>query len=494
MSRPSLLFVTYYRVAPVGQLGVFKRCSRMMERLLDNYDVHLVHFGGLPQGEPTFAAIADRVVVHDIPLDTPGDGIERAMRRARPDAVVFGEAPLRGPFRLSHRVATSLGLWQVGVENAFDREFAAYARREWPDIDRWLFFGMLDVPVPTRLSADSAVVPPLLRFPEGFGSFPRDRITVIAYDQQTLLTAARLLTLLPACRKIDFFVSAESRAIVAERGIARASDDVRILEFPSDATIYDSLSRARIVLGKAGYGQIVESLQLGARIVCRSCVGGINDGLLPEVMRPYVLIVRSDDDLARHLPQVTAWLAAPPVDAWADVAAAHPDTITLAADTLATLVAEGTTAPRRTQPRVPPSPALEAPHRLFPRAFALFAWLVEQKRWPELRDQLDGATVWAFDRPLAVDELIGMLERSFVDAVDLKILRIGPMTRKFPDGLFHITQTCALMWGERGSWRHHEVTFDLHLGCRNELVQEKLAYVGVTGATPDPEAAAGGAA
>jgi len=122
---------------------------------------------------------------------------------------------------------------------------------------------------------------------------------------------------------------------------------------------------------------------------------------------------------------------------------------------------------------------------MYPLAFALFAWLVEQKRWPELGEQLRGATIWAFDRPLSVEALVDMLGSTFVDAVDLKFLRIGPMSRKCPDGLLHMTQTCALMWGERDSWRQHEVTFDLHLGCRNNPAEEKLAYVGLTTATPE---------
>jgi hypothetical protein len=62
------------------------------------------------------------------------------------------------------------------------------------------------------------------------------------------------------------------------------------------------------------------------------------------------------------------------------------------------------------------------------------------------------------------------------------------MTKKFANGLMHVTQTLALMWGQRGSWEHHELAFDLHLACRNDPAEEKLAYVGVTKATPDPEA------
>ena len=61
-----------------------------------------------PALEAEFAAIRERVAVHEIPGDGGGAAIEHVMRSVRPDAVIFGEAPLRGPFRLSHRIATSL--------------------------------------------------------------------------------------------------------------------------------------------------------------------------------------------------------------------------------------------------------------------------------------------------------------------------------------------------------------------------------------------------
>jgi hypothetical protein len=116
---------------------------------------------------------------------------------------------------------------------------------------------------------------------------------------------------------------------------------------------------------------------------------------------------------------------------------------------------------------------------------------VEHQQWADLREQLREATIWAFDRPLPLDELMTLLESTFADAVDLKLLRIGPMTKKSLTGIVHVTQTLALMWGQRGSWVHHEFAFDLHLGCRNAPGERRLAYVGVTKATPDPEAYAG---
>jgi hypothetical protein len=487
VSRPALLFITYYRAAPVAQLGVFKRCSRMIDVLLADFDVHMIHYGGLPAGgQPD--PIVSRVHIHEMPSSDEGPSIERVMRRVAPVAVIFGEAPMRGPFRLTHRIATSLGLWQVVIENAFDSNYQRYVKVEWPDIDRWLFFGLPDGPVPARVSADAAVVPPLLRFPEGFGSFPRDRITVSAYDQQSLLTAARLLDHVPDWERIDFLVSAESRALLEERGIAGNRAARRVLELPPDATIYDSLARARVVFGKAGYGQIVESLQLGARMMCRTCAGGIADGMLPPVMRPHVVLLHGDHELAGQKKVLERWLAASPVGTWSNVAKQYPDTIAVGARTLAELVSEGakvSRGPRGLPPREPPK-EYDSPG--YPLAFTLFAWFVQNKQWDDLRDQLTGATIWAFDRPLSLDEMIAMLDGMFADAVDLKFLRIGPKTEKSGNGLVHVTQTLALMWGQRGSWAHHEFAFDLHVGCRTGAGERRIAYLGLTRATPDPEA------
>jgi hypothetical protein len=206
-------------------------------------------------------------------------------------------------------------------------------------------------------------------------------------------------------------------------------------------------------------------------------------------MRPYVLVLRSDHELPDRMPLIEQWLASSPVETWSAVAARFPDTIALAARTLATLVEEGSTAVRL--PRTPSRPATPRPDENgleYPRALSLFAWFVENKLWADLRCQLGAATIWTFDRPLGTEAFVAMAETMFADAVDVKFLKVGPMTKKLRDGLFHISQTCALMWGERGSWNHHELTFDIHLACRNDPAEEKLAYLGFTSATPEPEA------
>ena len=190
MNRPSILFFTYYRVTPVGQMGVFKRCIRLMPLLLDEFDVHLVNFGPLPEREAAFASVRDRIVVHEVPDAEVGAAVERVLRRVEPRAVILGEAPVRGSMRVAHRAAQRLGIWQIGLENTYHRQFAPYIAREWPSVDRWLLIGLLEHGLPERLSAQCSAVPPLVRFPERFGALARDRIAVIGYDSESLLTPA----------------------------------------------------------------------------------------------------------------------------------------------------------------------------------------------------------------------------------------------------------------------------------------------------------------
>ena len=52
-----VLFVTYYRIWPVGQIGVMKRCLRLIDRMSDDLDIHLLHFGPKPVDDPVFRRV-----------------------------------------------------------------------------------------------------------------------------------------------------------------------------------------------------------------------------------------------------------------------------------------------------------------------------------------------------------------------------------------------------------------------------------------------------
>jgi hypothetical protein len=462
VTRPPIVFFTYYRVTPVGQMGVFKRCVRLFPTLLDDFDVHLVNFGPLPESEATFASVRDQVTVHEVPEADVGRAAEGILCRVEPRAVILGEAPVRGSMRVAHRAALRLGIWQIGIENTFDRRFAPYLAREWPSIDRWLLVGLLENGFPERLSTQCTAVPPLVRFPADFGSLKRDRIAVIGYDRESLLTGLSLLDLLPGGQPADVFVSPEGLEILGE-----PRDGMRVLVLPDDAAIYDSLSRARLVVGKAGYNQIVESLQLGAPILCRARGGGVPREWVAGYMEPFVRIVDSRDELPGCLPDVERWLASEPVSTFAEVAARVPDPVAFAARAVADLIEEQ-------EARSPTSPPPEL-ERMEPLGFYEFKWAVERQQWDELRRLVEGARIWIFDRELSPGELIEVLQRLFADATGVKLIAL----------IFQRDRaSCVLLWSERDSWREHELEFELRLAWREEGGQCRFDDLSVTAAAP----------
>jgi hypothetical protein len=461
LSRPPILFVTYYRITPVGQMGVFKRCIRLFPALLEHFDVHLINFGPLPESDAAFASVRDRISVHEVPDADVGDAVDGVLRRVVPRAVIVGEAPLRGSMRVAHRAALRNGIWQIGIENTFHRRFPPFVEREWPGIDRWLLVGLLENGLPERLSARCSAVPPLVRFPENFGALLRDRITVIGYDRESLLTGLGLLELLPDGQRVDFFISPEGLEFFGE-----LRDAIRVRVLPEDAEIYDSLSHARIVVGKAGYNQIVESLQLGAPILCRARGGGVTPEWVASYMEPFVRIVDSLEELQACLPDVLRWLDSPPVAAFSEVAGRVPDPVAFAARMLVELIGE-----QEVQTPLPPPEV----GRMEPLGFYAFKWAVEQQRWDDLRTMTEGARIWIFDRELSSVELTDVMQRLFAEATNVSLLGLtfaGDLTK------------CVLLWSERDSWREHEIEFQLRLTWSEDGGQCRFDDLSVTAPSP----------
>ncbi len=344
MSRPPVVFVTYYRVVPTGQMGIFKRAMRLTSRLLDRYEIHLVNFGPLPQGEPLFSAVAPHITVQPVPEGGLGEGLHRLFSRLSPRAVILCESPIRGSMRMAHRVASRLGLRQVGLDNYYGPLFSISLLRGWPRIDRWLLLGLTQDGSAAVRDGPIEVVPPLVHFPPAAGAAPRDRLSILGYDRQTLATGLDLLARLPPGQRVDLFVAPGSADLLRQRsedGGGRhlaGRPGLRVLSQPSDAELYGSLARSRLVFSKAGFQQIVEAVLLGAPVVCQLCGGGVERTLLSDYLQPYVRFVAGAGDLPRVLLDVACWLAKPPANRWARLATAVDDPIGFAANRLAAAI------------------------------------------------------------------------------------------------------------------------------------------------------------
>ncbi|HEX6086961.1 MAG TPA: hypothetical protein VF266_20700 [Thermoanaerobaculia bacterium] len=454
---PELVFVTYYRVTPVGQMGVFKRCTRLIERLAGDYDIHLVNFGPLPERDAQFAAIRDSITVHA--AEGNADALLRLFGALRPQAVVFGEAPLRGAMRLAHRIASHLGLHQIAIENTYDRRFAWTITSEYPGIDQWLLMGPLENGFPERLSEKVLAVPPFIRYPEHFGTLARDRVTVVGYDLASLALGIHLLQFLEPGEAVDFFVTPEGRAML--EGIERPN--MRVLELPDDATIFDSMARAKYVVGKSGYGQITEALMLGAPMVARLRGGGIGDETLPHFLKPHVRILRGEDEL-RGVPEL------PPPARFAGVASLIPDAVDFAARALRSLI-DGT-------PLQLPGTNEIYDHPTRPELRGVYEWKdrFEARHWDTLR----AGTIWLFDRAFTFDDFVAILEDLFSAAADIKLLLLDTRKVESVNDVVHVTASAVMLWGERDTWKEHELEFDLHLGWGVDDGAVRFEYFGTT--------------
>lgn len=337
MKRAPILFITYFRLVPTGQIGIFKRCVRLFPHLLERFEVHLVNYGPLPATDGELRPLLDDLHIHELPERSLGDELQDLCRRIQPVAVVFGETPVRGNMRLSHRVAKRCGLWQIALENLYRWPRLEGVIRQISTIDRWMFLG-LDADGELGRSGDNyEVVPPLVRLAEA-PERGRDRICIIGYDKHTLVSGIELIGFLPADLRVDVFAVPAWKQLLEDKLAKIDRGSVRVLYLPQDSVIYGSMARAHVVFGKAGFQQVVEAVLLGARVVCCQAGGGLEAYLVPRHVLDHVAFFDADDEISKLSDLVRSWIAAAPVQNWAALSRQWPDTTPFAAQRLAGLI------------------------------------------------------------------------------------------------------------------------------------------------------------
>ncbi len=332
--RPRVVFVTYYVIWPVGMIGVFKRCLRIIERMSADFDVHMLHFGALPVDDPVFRRVQSRVTIEN---NIAGEQLAEKMRayyqKIQPKAVIFGECPVAGSMLMAYRTAPKHSARLIGIDNYSGHWLSMLTATGFRRVQQWLFLGLLPKGKLELARWRYAVAPPLVSAPPALGS-ARDRICVLGYDRATLVAAFDILNRLPPGENVELFLSDDVDALTAGLPYDTLPHRLTRTFNATDPDLFASFARAKVVLGKAGFQQMVESMALGAPIVCQMYDTGVRNFLVPRYLKPYVRLIWTEEDRLKAMPQIAEWVRNPVTLPWARATAETPD---LAAHTAQTL-------------------------------------------------------------------------------------------------------------------------------------------------------------
>lgn len=311
--RPRLLFVTYARLQPTAQIGVLKRVLRLTESLLASCELHLLHFGYLPADDPLVARVLPALQLHAA-TDMEAPAVAALLQRLQPDVVVFGEAPFGGALRTVHRVARRMEQRQAAIDNYYGEFAHGMFPREWPSIAKWLLLGIDQRQ--RSPEGDIAVVPPLLA-PPAAAAASREGVVILGYDLDTLRTGVALMRRLPSDCRAELYTHERWLKHLPKDSLPR----IRLRPLPDDAGLADALARARLVVCKNGFQQMIEALALGAPVIARVCGGGVDEHLLGAHLRRGIRYVSHEQRIGEVLLDAALWLVAPPPMPWSAVPA-----------------------------------------------------------------------------------------------------------------------------------------------------------------------------
>jgi len=319
-------------------MGALKRCLRLMAAMTDKYEIFSLNFGPFFEGDPLQLSLASRVTFL---AETPASELDRLFRTIAPDAVVLGECPLAGSMRKAYQAAIRCGIPQFAIDNYYGRCIARIIQTAFWKIRRWLMLGLAPQPDSAKWSWGREVVPPLLPALGETASGARDGIVVIGYDRATLEMALEILRAIGQGQKVDMFCSGPSRQLLAGLDFTALGHELRYHWEPEETELYQAIARSRLVLGKAGFQQIVESLSLGTPVVFRMVPGGLRPFMLPRAMRPYVQPVRDLRALPHAMPRIRDWVSHSRIVKLGNASVPGQDPVRFAASRLESMIEAG---------------------------------------------------------------------------------------------------------------------------------------------------------
>jgi hypothetical protein len=333
-----VLLVSYCFGVGNGQalIGVYKRALRVGHALCDaGHDVSIYCPGRENYHDPVTRRAEARMSFFDVPAKpTLGEGAAYnraqtldAFRRARPDIIVVGEAPLAGPLLESTLAAVEMGVPVVCLDNAYGPSSVAdFHRHHGAMFDAIVLSGpssfhmkeppptLCQLPLYIDASADAAAA-----VIDGLGCGTRRVMTILAYDRNVETLGISVATKLDDPNLAAVFLT--SRRDACEARIADVAASTRtsmyVREPLDDRALFGLLQASRLVVGKCAFMQLSECLTLRTPFIGFYFPGDFHRDLIPAECHPFTHMTPDASCDAATLDAARAFLAMTPDDMWA---------------------------------------------------------------------------------------------------------------------------------------------------------------------------------
>ena len=306
------LIVTYTFGAP-AVVGVFFRAVRLALHLRTRgWHILIFNFGPIVD-DPKLGALPPGIEIrNDIETESVAKAL-RQFREARPDAVIFGEAPFDGSMQRLWRAAALLGrpfflleqYYDAGTPGDFDVDLMLLYGLKcfWPRHEngkrRWVmvspFIGSLTPP-------ERLPVPPAA-----------PRVVILGFEPVVLEKGLALLASLDDLRPQVVALTHDPEAAarrMAEAGIPE--DRAFALPLQDDATLYGLIHSSAASIVANGFMQVMESVALCCPPMCMDRGIGMWTNQLNSVFHGHASF---SEDLNAQRETMRGWLTASPFDA-----------------------------------------------------------------------------------------------------------------------------------------------------------------------------------
>jgi hypothetical protein len=327
-----VFIVAYCFGANSGQalIGVYKRGIRIGLELSERGHVVTFHCPGHENYRDEMTDEAKRTFAFvDWPLKPAlhegaswnREQTHQALKDARPDMVVIGEAPLAGALLEVTLCAAELGIPVICVDNTYNGlAVDHFCQRHGPIFDGLVLAGPkafhTGTPPPYLLQvapfidAEGALA---ALEPGGLGTLPwttsgRRLMTVLAYDFKVEMLGRSIFQKLDRPDVDAVFLTPDREGCSARLGALPESLRARtqVMAPLGDAEHFGLLTQSNLVIGKSGFMQVTECLSLHTPIIVYY-FGDFHLGLMPEVCAAFTHATADTDadaatmERARHL-------------------------------------------------------------------------------------------------------------------------------------------------------------------------------------------------